>query len=192
MVHRTEDLFDTKRYPIAEHGSAAYQALVAGARKDLGACNCAQLADFIRPGALSQMQAEAAALADRATYTEKWLNPYFSTPPDHVAADHPLKRLSLRRHGMIRADRFSQSGAIRAGFSNEDLCRFVADCLGYGELHTYKDPYGSVNVNVQPPGCEFAWHFDHNDFTVSFGLKQPTDGGGFEFVPDIRTGTQEN
>ena len=192
MEYRTQDLFDTARYPITRRDSAAYKALVNESRANLDARNCAQLADFIRPDALSQMQAEAAALADQATYTEKWLNPYFSTPPDNVAAEHPLRRLSLRRHGMIRAGRFSETGAIRAGFVNADLCQFVADCLGYGALHTYRDPYGSVNVNVQPPGCEFAWHFDHNDFTVSFGLKQPAEGGGFEFVPDIRSKTKEN
>ena len=192
MRLRSEDLFDTIRYPLKARGSEAYKALIAEARADLEARNCAQLPGFIRPDTLQQMQQEASALADKATYTEKWLNPYFSTPPDDVPADHPLKRLSLRRHGMIRADRFSPEGAIWAGFQNEDLCRFVADCLGYDELHTYRDPYGCVNANVQPPGCEFAWHFDHNDFTVSFGLKQPKEGGGFEFVPDIRTRSSEN
>ncbi|MEM7426518.1 MAG: hypothetical protein AAF441_10505 [Pseudomonadota bacterium] len=186
------DLFDTERYPITARGSAEYLALLSHARKGLAERNCAQLPDFIRPGVLVEMQREAEALADRATYTEKWLNPYFSTPDDDVADDHPLKRFALRRHGMVRGDRFSRAGAIWAAFQNQDLCRFVADCLGYTELHTYRDPYGCVNVNVQPPGREFAWHFDHNDFTVSLGLKQPAEGGGFEYVPDIRTGTSEN
>lgn len=191
-VYSTQDLFDTDRYPIAARGSPDYELLLASARKGLEERNCAQLDGFIRPHILADMQAEAAALEDRATYTEKWLNPYFSTPPEDVPDDHPLKRFSLRRHGMVRGDRFSRTGAIWAAFQNSDLCQFVAECLGYTELFTYRDPFGCVNVNVQPPGCEFSWHFDHNDFTVSFGLKQPTEGGGFEFVPDIRTRSSEN
>lgn len=188
----TRTLFDTERYPIMDPASDAYRAITQRAQEDLAARNCAQLPGFIRPAALSEMQGEAASLTDQATFTEKWLNPYFSTPPPNMAEDHPLKRLSLRRHGMVRADRFSQTGAIWAGFNNADLCRFVADCLGYEELYTYRDPYGCVNVNVQPPGCEFAWHFDHNDFTVSFGLKQSAKGGCFEFAPNIRTEASEN
>lgn len=191
-AYNTEGLFDTDRYPIATRGSPAYEQLVASTKADLAERNCAQLVDFIRPNILTNMQREAAALEGSATFTEKWLNPYFSTPPEDVENDHPLKRVSLRRHGMVRGDRFSRAGAIWAAFQNHDLCQFVADCLNYSELFTYRDPYGCVNVNVQPAGCEFAWHFDHNDFTVSFGLKQPAEGGGFEFVPDIRTRSSEN
>lgn len=68
----------------------------------------------------------------------------------------------------------------------------MASALGYETLYTYDDPYGSANVNVQPEGCEFAWHFDNNDFTVSFGLKQSAAGGIFEYVPDLRSETDEN
>ena len=93
---------------------------------------------------------------------------------------------------MVRGDKFARNGVIWSVFQNEDLCAFVADCLGYERLFTYQDPYGCVNVNVQPAGEEFAWHFDNNDFTVSIGLKQPQDGGAFEYVPDIRSESDEN
>ena len=153
MGHDLESLIDVERYPIGQRGSAAYNALVESARAGLDARNCAQLPDFIRPAALAEMQSEAALLSEHATYTEAWLNPYFSDPPEDAAPDHPLRRFSLRRHGMIRGDRFSRDGVIWSVFQSPELCRFVADCLGYGELHPYADPYGCVNVNVQPPGC---------------------------------------
>ena len=166
--------------------------MVRAAHAGLTEHNCARLPNFVRPEVLDAMQAEATNLAGHATYTEAWLNPYFSDPPDNTPAGHPLRQFSLRQHGMIRGDRFSRDGGIWSAFQNEDLCRFVADCLGYETLHPYADPYGCVNVNVQPAGCEFAWHFDHNDFTVSIGLSQPEEGGVFEYVPDIRTTTDEN
>ncbi|MDX1423336.1 MAG: hypothetical protein R3322_09370 [Kiloniellales bacterium] len=188
----TDALFDTKRYPINRRGAAAYKDLISSARDGLADQNCARLAAFIRPNVVERMQAEAAALVPQATYTKADLNPYFTAPPEGLPEDHPLRRLSPRRHGMVRGDRFARAGLVWAVFQNDDLCAFVADCLGYEKLYTYRDPFGCVNANIQPEGCEFAWHFDNNDFTVSFGLKQPQEGGVFEYVPDLRTQTDEN
>lgn len=188
----TGELFDTERYPVNRRGTAAYRTAVWQARRGLDAGNCARLADFVRPEILAAMQAEAAQLAPQAVYTKADLNPYFSVAPEGIAGDHPLRRFSPRRHGMVRGDRFARDGVIWAVFQNQDLCAFVADCLGYDRLYSYQDPYGCVNVNVQPAGQEFAWHFDNNDFTVSVGLKQPQDGGMFEYVPNIRADGDEN
>ena len=138
------------------------------------------------------MQAEADALAPEAVFHETSLNPYFSEPSESAPEDHPVNRFSPRRHGMIRADRFARGGVIWSVFQNPDLCRFVAAALGYDTLHTYRDPYASTNVNVQPEGCEFAWHFDNNEFTISFGLKQTEEGGDFEYVPNLRSRDDEN
>ena len=188
----TEALFDTGRYCLHDRMSTAYRDLVAHAREELRDDNCVVLPDFVRTSVLQAMQAESAAKSDTATYTEKWLNPYFSEPPDDVPENHPLKRMALRCHGMVRADRFAHDGTIRALFNNADLCRFVADCLDHETLHAYRDPYGCVNINVQKPGREFSWHFDHNEFTVSMLLREPEGGGIFEYVPDIRTREDEN
>lgn len=188
----SDALFDSERYPVNRRGSGAYDALVNTARQDLDTWNCARLADFVRPEVLADMQAEAKALAPRATYTQGDFNPYFSEAPQDMPEDHPLRRLYSRRHGMVRGDLFARDGAIWAVFQNADICAFVADCLGYERLYLYGDPYGCVNVNVQPSGREFPWHFDHNDFTVSIGLTQPDAGGVFEYVPDIRSAADEN
>ncbi|MBT7647828.1 MAG: hypothetical protein HN768_12315 [Rhodospirillaceae bacterium] len=184
-------LFDTERYPVGDPDCTAYRDLVARARKDLDADNCARLPGFIRPDVLEAMQREARGLAPRATYTEAWLNPYFSDPPEDCPENHPLQRFALRCHGMVRGDLFDASGAIWLAFQDADLCGFVADCLGHEELFSYRDPFGCVNVNVQSQGREFSWHFDHNDFTVSILLDAPDGGGVFEYVPDIRTGDDE-
>jgi len=188
----SSELFDTDRYPIHQADSSAYRACMNIARGGLDEVNCAKLKNFIRPAVLESMQAEAAALAPAATYTRKNLNPYFSDPDEGLPEDHPLRRFSPRVHGMVRGDRFGEGSLIRAVFENADLCRFVADCLGYEKLYTYRDPYGCVNINVQPPGCEFSWHFDHNEYTISMGLKQSREGGCFEYVPDIRSTDDEN
>ncbi|MFZ1728301.1 MAG: hypothetical protein WBO29_16210 [Albidovulum sp.] len=172
LRYGTADLFETDMYPIDSQGSDGYAALLARARNGLNGVNCAQLTAFIRPRIVARMQAEAEALAPTATYTKASLNPYFSEPPKGAPEGHPLRRFALRRHGMVRAHRFSRNGVIWSVFQNPDLCRFVADALGYDRLYTYRDPYASVNINVQPEGCEFAWHFDNNVWPV----ERPVEG----------------
>ena len=192
VEYETPDLFRTSRYPIHQPESSAYADLVRESRRRLANERCCQLAGFIRPAMVRLMQSEANNLVSSATFTQAELNPYFSIPADDIPADHPLRRFSLRRHGMVRADRFHRNGVIWTLFQNQDLCDFVAQTLGYESLYTYRDPYSSVNINVQPAGCEFAWHFDNNDFTVSLGLKQCRKGGQFEYVADLRSETDEN
>lgn len=152
----TVDLFDTETFPLDRPDSAGYAKMLETATKDLQSVNCAQLVDFIRPKVLVAMQAEAESLAGEAVFHEVELNPYFCETPEGTPADHPLNRFSPRRHGMVRADRFARDGVIWSVFQNPDLCRFVADVMGYETLHTNNDPYGSANVNVQPEGCAFA------------------------------------
>lgn len=188
----TSQLFDTGRYPVDRPGAEEFDALVTQMRAGLAGTNCARLEAFVRPDVLARMQEEAERLAPGAVFHRASLNPYFSQPPEGTPEDHPLNRFSPRRHGMIRADRFDREGAVWTVFRNAHLRHFVATALGHERLHTYDDPFGSVNVNVQPEGCEFAWHFDNNDFTVSFGLKQSAAGGIFEYVPDLRSETDEN
>ena len=186
------DLFEIEEYSIHRPGSTEYREALANARKQLAETNCARLEGFVRPGIITQMQQEAVTLAPQATYTRKNLNPYLEESSESDARDHPRNRFSSRVHGMVRGDLFTEDSVIRAIFDNSDLCRFVADCLGKNRLYTYRDPYGCININVQPPGSEFAWHFDHNEFTVSLGLIQPNLGGYFEYAPNIRDDDNEN
>ena len=186
------NLVDGHQYPLDAVDSAHYQEVVTAARRGLADNNCAVLPGFVKPEALSQMIEEAAMLVPAATFMPGEFNPYFAPVPTNVPDSHPLRRLSPRAHGMIRGDRFSEDGCISSLFHCESLCAFVADCLGFESLFPYLDPYGSVNVNVQPAGVEFAWHFDHNDFTVSVGLVQPGQGGVFEYVPNLRSKDDPN
>ncbi len=188
----TTELFDKARYPIDRRESAAYGDLVSRTRAAIGRQNCARLSDFLRPEALAAIKEEAVFHRPHAVFHKANLNPYFTEPPAGTPADHPLMWFAPRQHGMIRGDRFARNGITWTLFQNPDLCAFVADCLGFDRLYPYPDPFGCVNVNVQPHGREFSWHFDTNDFTVSIGLHQCDEGGVFEYVPDIRTEGDEN
>lgn len=192
LVKAVGKLFDTEQYPIDQPDSARYRKLVESVRADLSYCNCVRLRDFFSLATLKNVQREAQELAPDAVFQSADLNAYFTKPPEHLSETHPLRRTFPRRHGMVRGDAFSRDGEIWAAFQSEELLRFIRDVLGFPRLHHYRDPFACVNVNVQPPGCEFPWHFDNNDFTVSFGLTEPQDGGVFEYVPNLRSHLNEN
>jgi len=183
----TESLVDVSTYPIHTPGSQTYVTIVKQARDGLEGSSCALLKNFFRPSVVEQMRSEAVDLQPDAVYVEKAYNPYFDEVPDDLPDDHPRRRVTRRTNGMVRADHFDRGGAIWALFKNQHLLQFVADCLSVEELYTYRDPFGCMNINVQIPGSEFAWHFDNNDFTVSLILQRPETGGEFEYVPDLRT-----
>ena len=183
----TSFLIDTDRYATDRRSLASYRDAVREARAGLETHSCALLRRFIRGDALELMRREALELERGAVYVEAAYNPYFAEVPLDLPGDHPLRRVATRSNGMVRGDRFDRSGAIWALFKNHDLLAFVADCLDKKKLYTYRDPFGCMNVNVQAPGSEFAWHFDNNDFTVSVVLQEPETGGVFEYVPDLRT-----
>ena len=46
-------------------------------------------------------------------------------------------------------------------------------------------------VNLCRPGQTFNWHFDTNEFTITFLLKEASLGGFFEYVPNLRTKDDE-
>ena len=67
------------------------------------------------------------------------------------------------------------------------MARFIADCLEIPALHCYDDPLAGLTSNICDPGQQFTWHFDTNDFAVTVLVQPATDGGLFEYVPQIRS-----
>ena len=47
-------------------------------------------------------------------------------------------------------------------------------------------------VNVTDEGNGFPWHFDTNNYTVTLALQNGDRGGEFEYVPWLRSATDEN
>ena len=185
-------LIDSERYPLHAPESAPYRAAVAEARRGLAGRECAVLPAFVRPDVVARMREEAAGLAEKAVYWTNEHNPYFSKPVPEAGPDDPRNRFFRRTNGLVAGESFDRGGTIWALYKSPEMLRFVRDCLALEELHYYCDPFGCLNVSVQKPGCEFSWHFDTNEFTTSILLQAPEAGGVFQFVPNIRTGTDEN
>ncbi|MEC9394996.1 MAG: hypothetical protein VYA89_04010, partial [Actinomycetota bacterium] len=47
-------------------------------------------------------------------------------------------------------------------------------------------------INVLDPGQQFAWHYDTNDFAVTILIDKASEGGLFQYSPNIRSADSEN
>jgi len=185
-------LIDVERYPIAGSGPRR-RAVVKEVRAALADDGCAVLRGFLSEDGHAALLAEAVAREPRAYYSPvDWANVHLNDPDPSLPAGHPRNRLFPRTNGFVRADEWDTTTHSKRLYDWPPLKDFLQDCLGKDELHVYEDPVSNMIVNVQRPGQEFNWHFDTNEFTITMLLQPADEGGRFEYVPDLRSPTDEN
>ena len=81
---------------------------------------------------------------------------------------------------------------MRQLFEWDPLMEFIAAALKKDRLYRYADPMGALNLAVMGDGERLHWHFDQTDFVTSIALRPSEAGGDFEYVPLIRSATDEN
>ena len=69
---------------------------------------------------------------------------------------------------------------------------FIGAALNKKRLYRYADPFGALNLAVMRDGERLHWHFDQTDFVTSIALRPAQHGGDFDYVPLIRSATDEN
>ncbi len=187
-----EDLVDLGAFPIQDPACGGYAAAVDAARAGLRAEGCAVLGGFVRPEAVARLNGEICERRHAIHYSTQVMNPYFHTAlnPDYPA-DHPVNTFIERSSGFIPGDAWERGCATDVLFRAPEAARFIADCLEIEALHCYDDPLAGLTANICDPGQQFTWHFDTNDFAVTVLVQPADDGGMFEYVPQIRSATDE-
>lgn len=186
------ELVDLKRYPIDALEGDEGQRLVARCRAALDELGCIVLPDFVAPDALAQMAAEARQVADQAYFNDIRTNPYSSEDDPSLPPEHPVRLFGVRTNGFVGGDLLPSDSAIRELYRSAPLIAFLAACMRLERLYVYADPIADAVVNVLRPGCQFPWHFDNNDYTITILTQTPESGGVFEFCPNIRSATAQN
>jgi hypothetical protein len=182
---------DTDRYPLTDPASGAWQTAVSRARQELRADGCSVLPDFIRSDLRETLRAEGAAVAPLAHYDVEQVNAYNIPLDADLPEDHPGRMILERGNAFVARDRIPETSLIHQLYTSGLFKRFVAECFELAELHEFADPLAGLCLNVVSPGMEHPWHFDTNEFTVSM-LTQESQGGVFEYCPNIRSGQTEN
>ena len=185
------DLIDRERYPIDEPGPRRSE-VIDEVRAALAADGCAVIPEFLNPAGLAALLGEAQARSHLAFYPEvKEANVYLNDADPSLGSDHPRNRFMARTNGFVRSDAWDESTHSWRLYHWPALMEFLAECLGKDELHIYDDPVSNMILNVQAPGEEFNWHFDTNEFTITMLLQAPEVGGEFQYIPDLRSPSDE-
>jgi len=187
-----ENLIDLNNYPIHRPDSAEYLKIVKSVRLDLAEDGCAVLSNFLSVEGLETIANEAEERKSQAYYAEsKLCNVYLANGNPNEAEDHPQNIFMERTNGFITADLLGKETYSHMLYNWQPLREFLAICLSKKKLYIYKDPISNMIVNVCKPGQTFNWHFDTNEFTITFLLKGAESGGYFEYVPNLRTKSDE-
>ena len=185
-------LVDLQRYPIHALASDEGRRLVARCRDALDGVGCIVLPDFVAPLPLARMAEEARRLAGQAHFNDIRTNPYSSDDDPTLPPGHPVRLFDERTNGFVGGDLLEPDTTIRRLYRSDALIAFLAACMRIERLYVYADPIADAVVNVLRPGCQFPWHFDNNDYTITILTQLPEAGGIFEFCPKIRSATEQN
>lgn len=185
-------VLDLDRYPLHSPNSTAYRQAMSTVQADLDAYGCAVLKGFVRPEALADLVDEADRVAPMAHRSFGRTNPYFTQDRQDLPPSHPLRRFYDRSNAFVPADHFGATSDLRALYQWAPFSAFIREALRENNFYPYADPLADVIVNVTEEGNGFPWHFDTNNYTVTLALQNGETGGEFEYVPWLRSATDEN
>jgi hypothetical protein len=92
----------------------------------------------------------------------------------------------------VAFDLIPADAAIRTFYLWDGLTDFVGALLGKPRLYRSADPLAACNLAYIKGGDELGWHFDSSEFSVTLQIQAPEGGGRFDFIPHIRSDTDEN
>ena len=189
---KVESLINLSEYPINEPQGDRFNEVVKRVQNELDKDGCSVLSNFLTNKGLKSIAQEAELRKDKAYYSDsKLCNVYLAKGNPKEAEDHPQNIFMERSNGFITADLLAEGTFSHKLYHWEPLRKFLAKCLNKKELYIYEDPISNMIVNVCKPRQTFNWHFDTNEFTITFLLKAAESGGYFEYVPNLRLKNDE-
>ena len=176
---------DADRYP---HDDAA---LVAELHQQLTRDGVCELPGFVTAEAVAAAAREADALAPDWFATDEEHNVYFESIPEDAPAGDPRGMRLRSSKKQIAYDQIPDESVIRQLYEDDATLALVAGVLGFERLYRLDDPLAALGYAYMEPGDTLAWHFDRSEFAVTLMLQTAERGGAFEYVPNVRTDTDE-
>jgi len=185
-------MIDLDRYPIMDLRADAALRLTQHCRRQLDETGACELPGFLTPECVAQLVREGDALSALAYHSVVTGTAYIEMPDLNLPEDHPRRIFGTSSVGVIAYDQFHADSALRRLYESDALMEFIAAALAKERLYRYADPMGALNLAVMGDGEKLFWHYDQTDFVTSIALRDADDGGDFEYVPLIRSATDEN
>jgi len=186
------DLIDLRRYPIIDLNSDAARALTRHCREQLDRSGACELPGFLTPAAVELLTREGDELSALAYHSESTGTLYLEIPDRSLPENHPRRIFGHTSVGVVAYDQFPPDSAMRRLYEWEPQMDFICAALNKERLYRYADPFGALNLAVMRDGERLHWHFDQTDFVTSIALRAAEQGGDFDYVPLIRSASDEN
>lgn len=189
-MQSVSDIIDLERYPIHDLDTPTAAELIASCQEALDTCALCRFPGFIRPDALERIVREESILEDVAYPYEASRCAYLERD-ESLPDDHPRNVGHCCSYRQVLNHQISNSSDLRAIYSWPALTEFFRRILKIDSLYQSVCPHMSLTMHFAREGDENGWHFDGNDFVVSLLLQAPGNGGEFEYVPNIRSKSDE-
>jgi hypothetical protein len=190
-----KQIINTGLYPLHRLDDAAGQAWLGRVRAELSLNGSCTLPEFVATPLLEQMADEVRALTHLAYAGPTEVTPYFFNyrlgEGEALPDSHPLRRKGQRRLAQVAADLIPEH-ALLYRLYHEPMMRDFLGAVLQQPVYLNRDPYQSLNVSVMEEGGCQQWHFDGGNMVTTLLLQEPEGGGVFEYVPAIRSDTDEN
>lgn len=189
-----ESIVDTERYALADPASTKrLDQLVNTTRSDLRTDGAVTLAGFLRPGSLVEMAAEIAAASEHVPIRRQSASVYSRADLEaSLPAGDPRCIQQEWLAGHVTRDMMAPHTLAQRLYVSPTFKDFIARVVGAARVFEYADPLAGLVATILPPGGEYPWHYDTNEFVVTIMLQEPEGGGQFEYHQNLRTPGDEN
>lgn len=184
-------IINLDRYPIDRPGSSELLSLMAGGRAALEDRALFSLEGFIRPEMIAPMARELEGIVPRAVRYDGMRLAYDEADPA-MADDHPRNQRHLSRYHQVLNYQIANDSPLRQVYFWQPLTDFLGELCGHQTFHRSDCPHLSLTAKIAGEGDTDGWHYDSNDVMFSILLQAPEAGGAFEYLPYIRSETEEN
>lgn len=187
------DLVDVERYPLDDPGSPAWVGLVDRARAELADIGSANLSGFLTPLALAAMADEVASIAPHVPIRKQTGSVYHRADLEADLQPNDPRCAPLVWHaGHVTRDMLPPYSLSQRLYVSAQFKAFIAAIVGQDRVFEYADPLAGLVATILPPGGQYPWHYDTNEFVVTIVLTAPESGGVFEYHRDLRSPGHEN
>ena len=186
-----DDLVATERYPIADPNAGAQLAAEVGA--ELRENGAVTLPGFLRPSAVESIARDLESAVPHVAIRRHEAGVYHRDALEaELPADDPRCVRQTWFAGHVTRDMIPVYSPAHRLYVSPWFKQFIAGCVGQQRVFEYADPIAGLVATILPPGGQYPWHYDTNEFVVTIMIREPEAGGEFEYAQDLRRPGDEN
>ena len=185
-------LIDLDRYPIADLDSGAGAEFLTECQHQMEEQGWCNLAGFVRPEAVEQLNGEANGLLPTAEVLHVKRNIYQGAIDPSLPEDDPRRKEFTHIAVQLADDQIPAETRLKQLYQSETLTEFVRRVQKKDQLYRCADEFQALNIVALHPESWHAWHYDTTECTVTLLLQAAENGGEFTFLPNSRSDDGED